>query len=125
MYFKVAVIAGVIVLFTGCSNPLGPKPSKPETSASAESKLGVRVVEEVNETSSSVNKERVKKVKNSTVKEHKTKSSTKTKAKPVLKPEPFSLESNEEDPELLGPQSTLGNPLARDEEREESNTTEN
>jgi len=30
-----------------------------------------------------------------------------------LKPEPYSLDSNEHDPELLGPQSTLKEPLTR------------
>ena len=41
--------------------------------------------------------------------------------KQKLKPEPYSLDSNQSDPELLGPQSTLeNNPLARkDEEVEE------
>jgi len=34
-----------------------------------------------------------------------------------LKPEPYSLDSNESDPELLGPQSTLkNNPLAKKED---------
>jgi len=124
MYFKVALIASTIVLFSGCSNPFGPKPSNPK----ANKKLGVEVVEEVsaNEnstTTSSVKRESVKKVKSST---HKATTIHKNK-KPIkaeLKPEPFSLESNEEDPELLGPQSTIDKPLSRDEESlEESNTT--
>jgi len=43
-----------------------------------------------------------------------------------LKPEPFSLESNEDDPELLGPQSTLDNPLVREDENiEEEQPIEN
>jgi len=127
MYFKVALIASTIVLFSGCSNPFGPKPSNPK----ANKKLGVEVVEEVsaNEstttTTRSVKRESVKKVKSSSSK----KSSPKTRkvkkpTKTELKPEPFSLESNEEDPELLGPQSTIDKPLSRDEESlEESNTT--
>ena len=140
MYFKVALIASMIVLFSGCSNPLGPKPSNPN----ANKKLGVEVVEEVspNESTTSttrrstVKRESVKSVKKDSVKKDSDKKSktrgkktTKTRkskkpTKTKLKPEPFSLESNEEDPELLGPQSTIDNPLSRDEERsKESNTT--
>ncbi|NPA28279.1 MAG: hypothetical protein GXN91_04485 [Epsilonproteobacteria bacterium] len=40
----------------------------------------------------------------------------KAKKPVVLKPEPFSIERNEEDPELLGPQTTLDNPLLGGEE---------
>jgi len=105
MYFKVALIVSSVVLFSACTNPFGPKPKNPNI----DKKLGVEVVEEVGEADSKkVVKEHVKLLDESKVKKAK-------KPKPVLKPEPFSLESNEDDPELLGPQSTLGKPLTKDE----------
>ena len=39
-----------------------------------------------------------------------------------LKPEPYSLESNEHDPELLGPQSTIKRSLTRSEMAESGDT---
>ena len=117
MYFKVAIIVSTIVLFSGCSNPFTLKPKNPK----ANSKLGVKVVEEVSESDGSLSEEHIRTLEDDQVKVNKPKAS-----KPNLKPEPFSLESNEEDPELLGPQSTLGKPLTRNEEtKEESNTTVN
>jgi len=127
MYFKVALIVGTIVLFSGCSNPFGPKPSNPKNNKN----LGVEVVEEVSQESrATTHRQKVKTVQETPVKENskvKTKTKTKSKVKQKLKPEPFSLESNEDDPELLGPQSTLGTPLTRNDEttKEETNTTVN
>ena len=117
MYFKVALIIGTIVVFSGCTNPFGPKPSSPKNN-----KLGVKVVEEVSEESGSLQEGSVR-----TIEEEQQPAKTKKpKPKPKLKPEPFSLESNEDDPELLGPQSTLGKPLSRnDETNKESNTSVN
>ncbi len=100
MYFKVALVVTSLFLMSGCSNPFGPKPKAPKKN------LGIEVVEEVpavisesNTTISPVEEAPVIK--------------KKKKTKPYLKPEPFSLESQESDPELLGPQTTLDTPLTR------------
>ncbi len=55
------------------------------------------------------------KKKKPTVKKTKKKHYTVRKKKPrTLKPEPYSISSNEQDPELLGPQTTLkSNPLSQ------------
>jgi spore germination protein YaaH len=51
------------------------------------------------------------KVKNVVKKSSSTPVRERKKKKTTLKPEPFSLESHQNDPELLGPQSTLDEPL--------------
>ncbi len=93
MYFKVASILFLSVFLSGCSMFSHPKPKKPV----------VKVVEEVDNNVTTVAPkqsvvEDVKKPVNTLSKEEK---------KYKLKPEPFSLESNENDPELLGPQTTI------------------
>jgi len=161
MYFKVALLASGILLFSGCATSGSPKPTNP---SAVNKNIGVEVVEEITEevpvtsvSSSSNNTRKVvkkkqdkpkpkvkakpkpkakvetktttkaKEVKKEVVKKAKeTKKKKPTKYIPkkkttkpknsVLKPEPFSLESNEEDPELLGPQSTINRPLVRDDE---------
>ena len=101
MYVKVASIAAVL-LFTGCSFTSKPKPPKvPEHNNS------VQVVEEINVTQES----------QAVVVNEKPKVPKKDKYN--LKPEPFSLKSNENDPELLGPQTTIDSGLVKKEEKSE------
>ncbi len=50
---------------------------------------------------------------------------TEHKRPKYLKPEPYSLESNQDDPELLGPQTTLSRPLQREEESDGNKTVAN
>ncbi len=109
MYFKVAFVTISIFLISGCSvNPFSAKPKKPDTN-----KLGVKVVEEIETDNttplSSVKNSTITPIKKSPIIKH----SKKNKTKPYLKPEPFSLESDESDPELLGPQTTLDSPLLK------------
>jgi len=104
MYFKVALMATSLILLSACSNSLGAKPKAPNKN------LGIEVVEEVPTTTPATSEQK------STATAVKKKSSVKKakkKTKPYLKPEPFSLESQESDPELLGPQTTLDTPLSR------------
>ena len=101
MYMKVALSAFTLILLSGCVSQKElntPKKEQP-------------VVEVVEETTTTITPLKEK----ATVKESKG-----SKRAPHLKPEPFSLESNEDDPELLGPQTTLSNPLTK----EEDNSTE-
>ncbi len=93
---QVKFFAFVILAFfvTGCSNTFGPEPEKPKNK-------DIKVVEKIEEESKK-NETVVATVEDAPVKESKAAAKN-----PALKPEPFSLESNEEDPELLGPQSTL------------------
>jgi Fe2+ transport system protein B len=120
MYFKVALFISGILIFSGCSNPFGPKPKKPKAN---NKNLGVEVVEVVSES-----KESTKELANSSVKKKiNANSSSGKKVKKIkqkLKPEPFSLESQEEDPELLGPQTTLNKPLARNEQEQSEDTSD-
>ena len=87
MYFKVASVLFLSVFLSGCSMFSDPKPKKPD----------VKVVEEVENNVT---------VESNTstydVQPHRT-----VEEKYKLKPEPFSLKSNENDPELLGPQTTI------------------
>jgi hypothetical protein len=142
MYLKVALITISILAFNACSNSLNTKPKAPSVNSK---NLGIQVVEQIEEEYpiSTVENERevVKQTttpKRKKVKKHKTKTyiptPTKTKKKKktpkaykedYLKPEPFSLESDENDPELLGPQTTLDKPLQRNYDTvEEEATTE-
>ena len=93
MYFKVAGIAVAGIFLSGCTPISKPEPKKPE----------VKVVELVeNNVANEVPANAVEVKEKAKVPER-----TKEEKKYKLKPEPFSLESNEDDPELLGPQSTI------------------
>jgi hypothetical protein len=120
MYFKVALIISGILLFSGCSNPFSS--AKPKNPKANSKNLGVKVVEEV---SASDTKEQITTLKEDSVKESSHRPPKPKKIKHKLKPEPFSLESKEEDPELLGPQTTLNTPLARNDEDKEEEKSEN
>ena len=102
MYFKVASIVAVSLFFTGCSLFSSPKPPK---------KPEVKVVEEINATVEDSNITEVPEDRSS------------LEAKYNLKPEPFSLASNEDDPELLGPQTTIDRGLLKKEETSSDKTS--
>ena len=90
MYFKVASIVVVGIFLSGCSVTSNPEPKKPD----------VKVVEVIENNVTTVAPDPV-------VEHVRTPSASSAEKKYKLKPEPFSLESNEDDPELLGPQSTI------------------
>jgi len=98
MYMKVAVGAVILFLLNGCV-------SQSRLNAPKKSVNIGQVVEE-NSTATIIPLDA-----NATIQESKKRSRP-----PYLKPEPFSLESNENDPELLGPQTTLSKPLTREDE---------
>lgn len=102
MYMKVAAIAVITLLISGCVNVNKLKPNN-----SSGANLGQEAVEQ-----------------NSTVipldATATVKKSKRPKLPKYLKPEPFSLESDESDPELLGPQTTLEEPLVRQTRKAES-----
>ena len=91
MYFKVASIIAVSLFFSGCSLFSSPNPPK---------KPDVKVVEEINAT-----------IEDNNITDY-TEPRT-VEEKYNLKPEPFSLKSNEDDPELLGPQTTIDRGLVK------------
>ncbi len=93
MYFKVASVVIVSLFLSGCSLFSKPKPPK---------KPEIEVVEEINAT-----------IENNSVKSTGYSKPKRVKEKYNLKPEPFSLKSNEEDPELLGPQTTIDRGLVK------------
>ena len=104
MYFKVALLFIFSILISGCSfnSMLRPKAPKVENNATQQP---------VEDNTTIITLEEPKIVE-------------KKKDKYNLKPEPFSLESNEDDPELLGPQSTLDGGLSKtkdDEIKEKEN----
>ena len=101
MYMKVAVSAVTILLVSGCV-------SQSQLNASRDGNLVGEGMSDGNATIMPLDG-------NATIKE----SNSRKKAS-YFKPEPFSLKSNEDDPELLGPQTTLKKPLTRAED----NTTE-
>ena len=85
MKIRILYIAGVVLLISGCT----PKVQMPQV--------------DVNNTKSSIKYKRSGLTFNPNVDERYS-----------LKPEPYSLSSQQKDPELLGPQSTLkDNPLAK------------
>jgi len=101
MYLKVATLIVGAVFISGCSMFNKPKPKNPN----------VIVVEEIDMTKEA----------SSAIEEpggviDDTSAKSKAESKYHLKPEPFSLESNENDPELLGPQSTVKTKLLKQEE---------
>jgi PBP1b-binding outer membrane lipoprotein LpoB len=110
MYFKVALLIIASILISGCSNPFSSaKPKKPKK------KPPVEVIEEVEETNNNIQ------VADAAVVNDKP-------SKPkevVIKPEPFSIESDEEDPELLGPQSMMKDKLKQIDKKEETLNTSN
>ena len=118
MYFKVALISFSIIVFSGCSSFFS---TNPKTPGSNGKKLGIKVVEVIDEAPAVISKdsnESITTIEDSPIKEKKVKNK-----KPYLKPEPFSLESHEDDPELLGPQSTIDTPLTRANDDVDKNTT--
>jgi len=115
MYFKVAIFATLALFLSGCATTPAPEPKKPD----------VKVVEEVENTPTEVkatvvenSTETVTTIEEAPVKESKKEPAQEKKYK--LKPEPFSLGSDEEDPELLGPQTTLDRDLTSDDSESSS-----
>jgi len=102
MYFKVASIAVLGIFLSGCSATTKPEPKK----------QNIKVIEEIDNSTTTIAPEA--KVVN--VKKHNS-TLSKKEQKYKLKPEPFSLESKENDPELLGPQTTIDRGL---EDKEDS-----
>ena len=101
MYFKVALLTLIALIVSGCSAANSPKPK-----ANNQAEENITVVEEIAPTpEKETSTEIIIPVKESKVVEK----SSKARDKYNLKPEPFSLDSNEDDPELLGPQTTLSN----------------
>ncbi len=102
MYMKVAVGFLAVVIATGCVSQKELNAPKKEKTQVAEPV--VEVFDESNAASTTI----MPLEENATIKVSK-----RSKRASHLKPEPFSLESNEHDPELLGPQTTLTKPLSR------------
>jgi len=103
MYFKVAIFAILSLFLSGCAITSAPEPKKPD----------VKVVEEVDNASELNTTDTVTTIDEVPVEESKKEPTEEKKYK--LKPEPFSLNSDEEDPELLGPQTTLHRDLTSDD----------
>ena len=101
MYIKVALGFLTAMIVTGCVSQ-----KELDTPKKEKSKVEpvVEILEESNATATTI----IPLEENATIQESK-----RAKRAPHLKPEPFSLESNEDDPELLGPQTTLTKPLSR------------
>jgi len=94
MYLKVALFFTLALLLSGCNGFFSPKPKQPNENNKT-------LVIEQNVTFTPIED-------NNITDEPKPKTD-----KYDLKPEPFSLKSNEEDPELLGPQTTLDRDLLK------------
>ena len=94
MYFKVALIFVLGIFFSGCSFTNTPKPKEPKL------ENNITTIIDDNSTIIPIKKNKI---------------IEKKENRYNLKPEPFSLENNENDPELLGPQSTLDRGLEEDE----------
>jgi len=111
MYFKVALLITATILISGCSNPFSKaKPKNPKK------KPPVEVVEEIEQTPNVIQEADAAIVQQG----------YENKKTVIIKPEPFSIESDEEDPELLGPQSTIKDKLKEvDKKLEEKNKEEN
>ena len=115
MYKKIIMIAILAIFVTGCSNPFSSvKPKEPSK------KLPVKVVESIEpqkiytptpQQSITIEDDTIKTKDYSKKTKSKPKSKSKSKSKSKFKPEPFSVESNQEDPELLGGQGTLKSKL--------------
>jgi len=105
MYFKVALIFIISIFISGCSFTKMLRPKAPATKENNTTKA----MED-----------------NSTIIPLTDNKIVETKDKYNLKPEPFSLESNEDDPELLGPQSTIKDRLTKEDDTlEEDSSTSN
>ena len=104
MYFKVASIAFLGVFLSGCSATAKPEPKK----------QNIKVVEEIDNSPTTISP-----VQTDVVKKKVKAAPSKKEQKYKLKPEPFSLESNEDDPELLGPQTTIDRGLSNKEDSTE------
>ena len=91
MYFRVVLLFIFSIIISGCSFTNKPTPKNPLVENNVTKPI------EDNSTIIAVPESKVVTKKN----------------KYNLKPEPFSLESNEDDPELLGPQSTLDGGLTK------------
>ncbi len=101
MYIKVALGFLTAMIVTGCVSQKELDTPKKEKS---KAEPVVEILEESNAAATTI----------IPLEEKATKQKSKrAKRAPHLKPEPFSLESNEDDPELLGPQTTLTKPLSR------------
>jgi len=98
MRLKVIALATLTIFLSGCSWTSTPQPKEPK-------KPNIKVVEEVQQPEQDTT---VTTVEPTEIKET-------TKNKYNLKPEPFSLKSNEDDPELLGPQTTIDRGLKKEE----------
>ncbi len=92
MYIRVIIFALFALFISGCSIFSKPKPVK-------KTLPDVNITKDINTTVIVP------------IKEDKIVVKDKKYNKYNLKPEPFSLESNEDDPELLGPQTTLNRGL--------------
>lgn len=101
MYAKVVLSAIAIIGMSGCVTQQELNaPAKKEVAQKVQEVEDATVVESISEVSPLG--------KDSIVHE----SGSKKRAR-KLKPEPFSLKSNQKDPELLGPQTTMDRPLSR------------
>ncbi len=100
MRYKILSMIILGLLFSACSNKNAPTPKKDLTKDK-----NITVVTQIEDTTPII-----------TPIEH-TKIVEKKRDKYNFKPEPFSLESNENDPELLGPQTTLSNKLKEQENK--------
>ncbi len=107
-----------LFIASGCStffSETKPKPKK--------KKLPVKVVETIEQQPAVVNTVGEAPVVETTETTKKTKK-TKNKANPALKPEPFSVDSGQEDPEVLGGQGTLKEKLEKlKSKKSDSNST--
>ena len=105
MYFKVAIFAILALFLSGCAMTAAPEPKKVDVKEvdNTQVELNATTVSDVTDTITTIDEAPVK------VSEKET-----TEKKYKLKPEPFSLNSDEEDPELLGPQTTLKRDLTSD-----------
>ena len=104
MYFKVASIAFLGIFLSGCSATAKPEPKK----------QNIKVVEEIDNSPTTISP-----VPTAVIEEKDNTVTSKKEQKYKLKPEPFSLESNEDDPELLGPQTTIDRGLGNKEDSTE------
>jgi len=124
MHFKVALFVVSAILMSGCGSFF--KTAKPKAKEVVKNPNGVEVVEEVDANS---NKNKVVEASAVTTESYEQQTKKKTQPKKVvLKPEPFSIESDEEDPELLGPQSTIKDKIKQKEQeavelKEETSST--
>ena len=112
MYSKIVAFAILSFLITGCSFFSEPEPKK-------QNLKDVKVIEKIDNNTTTETNSTITTIKKAPVK-------VSSKTSPALKPEPFSLKSNEQDPELLGPQTTLkGSLLKKEIENEEKPQKEN